>query len=251
MRGLLGIGITPTTTVSIYQHVHPVWEIIYFTERSGILRLEQGDVPFEPGDMFCLPPGTPHSEHSGDGYGNIFFTLSEFDLPFGGGVVALKDTQSRDIGVLLQLLYKEYHLKRNRWKELTEQLLNAVYAYSLALMSRQRKHGMVEQLEEALVANLGQASFRLDRCMAQFPVSADYLRRMFKQATGKTPIQYLTGLRIEFAKRLFEKSGSDQLSVKLVASLVGYDDSYYFSRVFKAEMGISPQMWMKERGILT
>lgn len=250
MKNLLGIGVTPTTTITAFQHSHPVWEMLYFTERSGYLRLEEGDVPFEPGDMYCLPPGTLHSEHSESGYGNIYFTVAQFDLPGDGGVVAFKDTQNGDIGLLLQLLHKEFHLKRNRWKELTEQLLGAVYAYSMALLSRQRKGSFVEQLEEKLVANIGNTEFRVDRCMEQFPVTADYLRRAFKKGTGKTPVQYLTGLRIDFAKRLFEKTCSDELSVKFVASQVGFDDPYYFSRVFKAETGLSPLLWIKKQGLL-
>lgn len=247
MRNLLGIGVTPTTTVWAHQHSHPVWEVLYFTERSGILRLEDQDLPFAPGDIFCLPPGTLHSEHSESGYGNIFFTVAEFDLPYDGTVVAFKDTQSKDIGVLLNMLHKEYHLKRNRWKELTENILNAIYAYAMALLSRQRKNRFVEQLEEMLVSNIGNPEFRLNRCMEQFPLSADYLRRAFKNGTGKTPIQYLTHLRIEFAKRLFEKTCGDEMSVKFVASQVGYDDPYYFSRVFKSVTGLSPLLWMKHR----
>jgi len=245
MRNLLGVGITPITTISARRHSHPVWEMIYFTERSGIVRLDGGDMPFEPGDLFCLPPGTAHSEHSESGYGNYYFTVSEFDLPARDGVLLLKDTQSRDIGVLLGMLYKEFHLKRNRWRELTEQMLGTIYAYSMALMARQQKREFVERLEEALVANIGNVEFRLDHCMEQFPVTKDYLRRTFKKETGKTPIQYLTVLRIEFAKRLFEKTYGDELSVKFVAAQVGFDDPYYFSRVFKSVTGLSPLLWMK------
>jgi len=245
MRNLLGVGITPITTITAPRHSHPDWEMLYFTERSGILRLDGGDMPFEPGDLFCLPPGTAHSEHSENGYGNIYFKVSEFDLPAGDDVILLKDTQTRDIGVLLGMLYKEFHLKRNRWRELTEQILGTVYAYSMALLARQQKREFVERLEEALVANIGNAEFRLDRCMEQFPVTKDYLRRTFKKETGKTPIQYLTVLRIESAKRLFEKMYGDELSVKFVAAQVGFEDPYYFSRVFKAVTGLSPLLWMK------
>ena len=247
MRNLLGIGVTPTSTVWAPQHSHSVWEILYFTERTGILRLEHQDVPFAPGDVFCLPPGTLHSEHSESGYGNIFFTVAEFDLPYDGPVLAFQDTQSKDIGTLLRLLHKEFHLKRNRWRELTEQILSTVYAYAMAILSRQRKNRYVEQLEEMLVSNIGNPDFQLNRCMAQFPLSADYLRRTFKRETGKTPLQYLTHLRMELAKRLFEKTCGDEPSVKFVASQAGYDDPYYFSRVFKASTGLSPTLWMKHR----
>ncbi|MDG0812767.1 helix-turn-helix domain-containing protein [Cohnella rhizosphaerae] len=204
-------------------------------------------MPFEPGDLFCLPPGTAHSEHSENGYRNIYFTVSEFDLPAREPVIALKDTPSGDIGVLLGMLYKEFQLKRTRWRALTEQILATVYAYTMSLTARQQKSEYVEKLEEALVGNIANVNFKLNRCMAQFPVTTDYLRRTFKKETGKTPIQYLTALRIESAKRLFEKVYSDELSVKFVASQVGFEDPYYFSRVFKAVTGLSPLQWINSR----
>lgn len=62
-------------------------------------------------------------------------------------------------------------------------------------------------------------------------------RRYFKQISGLAPTEYLQSLRISRAKELLVFSA---YSVKQIAGLVGFKDPYYFSRVFHAEVGLSP-----------
>lgn len=61
---------------------------------------------------------------------------------------------------------------------------------------------------------------------------------LFKQETGFSPISYLQRLRIEQSKHLLQ---STKLSISEISASVGYDDPLYFSKIFKARVGISPQ----------
>jgi transcriptional regulator GlxA family with amidase domain len=54
---------------------------------------------------------------------------------------------------------------------------------------------------------------------------------LFKRRVGSAPIDYFTRLRMERASRLLCETS---LSVKEVAGKLGYDDPFYFSRVFKS-----------------
>ena len=63
-------------------------------------------------------------------------------------------------------------------------------------------------------------------------------RRLFQQVTGLAPQQYLIHLRLNEAKRLL-----GTLTVAEVAARVGFSDSFYFSRLFKAKMGVAPKYW--------
>ncbi len=60
---------------------------------------------------------------------------------------------------------------------------------------------------------------------------------VFHRQLNMTPNRYLTSCRMNFAKELLV-SGS--FSVSDVAVLCGYKDIYYFSKVFKTEMGVNP-----------
>lgn len=62
-------------------------------------------------------------------------------------------------------------------------------------------------------------------------------RRYFKQVSGLPPQEYLQNLRLSRAKKMLVFS---DLSIKQIAFKVGFDDPYYFSRVFRAETGLAP-----------
>lgn len=70
--------------------------------------------------------------------------------------------------------------------------------------------------------------------------SPNYFRKLFKEATGRTPLEYLTHLRMEKAKELLQ---AGTLAVGKISSLVGYEDIHYFSKLFKKLEGISPKSY--------
>jgi len=76
----------------------------------------------------------------------------------------------------------------------------------------------------------------LDTIVHNVSSSKSHLCRAFKTHTGYTPIEYLTKVRIDVSKRLLLTG----LPVLAVARLVGFQDPYYFSRVFRKLAGTSP-----------
>ncbi|MFD0671439.1 AraC family transcriptional regulator [Cohnella sp. GCM10027633] len=70
--------------------------------------------------------------------------------------------------------------------------------------------------------------------------SPNYFRKLFKEATGRTPLEYLTHLRMEKAKELLQ-AGTH--SVGKISALVGYEDIHYFSKLFKKLEGMSPKSY--------
>ena len=70
--------------------------------------------------------------------------------------------------------------------------------------------------------------------------SEDYLTYCFRKELGVTPIAYLNRFRVNQAKRLLVETGK---SITEIALDVGFSDSSYFSRVFRREVGISPEAY--------
>lgn len=83
----------------------------------------------------------------------------------------------------------------------------------------------------------------LDQIAENMYLSPFYISRIFKGETGNTPIRHLINIRLEKAKRLLENGY--QGSIQEVAALVGYDDAYHFSKLFKKKYGISPSQVRK------
>lgn len=67
--------------------------------------------------------------------------------------------------------------------------------------------------------------------------SPGHLSRTFRSRTGTSPIDYLIRIRIDRARTLLSTT---ELSLQQIAAGVGYADVYYFGRLFKKQLGISP-----------
>ncbi|MCY4265368.1 MAG: helix-turn-helix domain-containing protein [Gammaproteobacteria bacterium] len=70
-----------------------------------------------------------------------------------------------------------------------------------------------------------------------FGLSVRSLNRRFRQATDTTPLSYLQSLRLEHAKQLLKQSN---LVIAEVAGTVGYQDTSYFSEVFRRSNAMTP-----------
>ncbi|MCQ6558499.1 AraC family transcriptional regulator [Paenibacillus mendelii] len=65
-----------------------------------------------------------------------------------------------------------------------------------------------------------------------------HLSKMFKQATGLSPMKFLLKVRMERARELLD--GQKHLTIDHVASSVGFTDALYFSKQFRKWYGSSP-----------
>uniref|UniRef100_UPI0020BFB178 AraC family transcriptional regulator n=1 Tax=Lysinibacillus sp. D4A3_S15 TaxID=2941227 RepID=UPI0020BFB178 len=77
----------------------------------------------------------------------------------------------------------------------------------------------------------------LDTIAQALRYSPSHLSIQFKQQIGCSPIEYLIQLRIGKASTLLVVTDA---SIRDIAMGVGYHDVYYFSRLFKKRVGISP-----------
>ena len=64
------------------------------------------------------------------------------------------------------------------------------------------------------------------------------ISKIFKEETGEAPINYLIKMRLERARIQLESDNGQ--SIKAISNSVGYDDVYYFSKLFKKYYGMSP-----------
>lgn len=68
-------------------------------------------------------------------------------------------------------------------------------------------------------------------------VSLSHYFALFKQRMGCSPMDYFTRLRMRRACDLLESTSA---RVKEIAAALGYDDPFYFSRVFKSLSAVAP-----------
>ena len=95
-----------------------------------------------------------------------------------------------------------------------------------------------------MMAHLDQP-MRISSLCAQVGLSPSRFFELFKNATGDTPLNWFIRARMRRAGELLEKS---DLQIKEVAGQVGYNDPFYFSRLFKVVHGMSPTAYRKQKG---
>ena len=86
----------------------------------------------------------------------------------------------------------------------------------------------------------------MEKVAEELNVSYAWFRKAFKNYTGIAPHQYLIQLRIEKAKQFLNDRS---MSVKEIALRLNFDSSFYFSRIFKVKVGVSPDQYRKNRKI--
>ncbi len=69
-------------------------------------------------------------------------------------------------------------------------------------------------------------------------LSRYHFSRLFKKSQGVSPGVFLTNLRMKHALRLIQ---TEQLSIKEIAEICGYNDTSYFCKVFKRYFNLSPE----------
>jgi AraC family transcriptional regulator len=103
----------------------------------------------------------------------------------------------------------------------------------------------MERVKDYIEAHLHEA-IDLQTLATLANVSRFHFARMFKQGAGISAMTYLEQARMRRACHLIRAGG---LTLAHIASLVGYDDPSYFTRRFRAAVGMTPTAYAREAGV--
>lgn len=244
MNGLISIGMMAELQEGFDYHKHNLWQIVYYFQGSGTTTIGKENVHFTPGTIICFPPGVPHREFSTYGFRDYYFEIEAFNNQFSS-IPCFQDNEALDFLNILTQMYKIYHLKQSNWKNISESLLSVLYQFMVSWSTEKRSIPLVELIKNALLSNLSNSNFCLEDIMKGFSLTPNHIRKVFKEETGMSPLQFLNEKRIAYAKDLLENRNNSYYKVKEIANLCGFEDPYYFSRLFKKLTSISPEGYKK------
>jgi len=244
-------------------HAHDLYHVILYTRGRSQFNLANRKTPCAPGTLVCTDPGEPHDFGSTSGQ-QIAYREVTFALSTSSGEaldITFRELLERYTGRALSdaRFPVETDRRQREWLEaFYQRLLESIVRTRdwlathvemvglLAFVAREFFAG-AEPEEPREPAGLVRAReyietrFRegvtLDDIAAHAFLSPSYLIRAFKTRYGRTPFDYLIGLRVEAAANLLRAS---DLSCAEIAEAVGFGDIYQFSRTFKKRVGVSP-----------
>jgi AraC family transcriptional activator of pobA len=252
-------------------HAHDFLVVAFVEGGGGRLRIEDRYLPIEAGDLLVVAPGEVVSpEWTGDlaGVWAAFFPVDVVDSRAGGALswrahpLLFPFVGSRAGGAQrLRVPEEQWSAWSRRFAELERELAErregfgeaAQALLTLLLIELARlTDDVAEHLrmqDEPLLA----AAFDVIEQRYGEPVSlrdvADavgltpgHLTTVVGRRTGRTVQQWLTERRMTEARRLLADS---RLPVAAIATRVGYRDTGYFIRRFRAVHGVTPNAWRR------
>lgn len=259
---------------ALFMHTHDAYvELVIVLSGSAVHIVDGEQYSIQKGNIFVIGEDTQHGYDSPEDFHicNIMFRkrfldLNSMDIAGTAGFQALfvlepQQTKTKGFTSYLKLLpdeqlhienkiaalHKEYHTKSAGWQT----MVRAEFLCLVVELSRMYDTSRIEN--DVGIVKLAPAlayierHFQEEMTVAELADLTHYSERqflrLFKEATGYRPMQYITRLRIHTACRLLCET---ELPVTEIAERCGYTDSSYFARVFQHKCGISPKAYRKD-----
>lgn len=130
------------------------------------------------------------------------------------------------------------------YKDLHDSLIETLDDFFHDLTSAEPENSSVYLIKSYIQRHYGNPMLSTKEISEYASLSASYACTIFKNETGQTLNQYLTEYRLKKAQELLNDPRN---TVSTVSTMVGYNDSNYFSKAFKKYTGISPSVYRERR----
>lgn len=265
---LLYIG-KKTPTHSGEDHCHDYMELTYIMSGKARYYVDGGIHTLQAGDILIGNPEVIHRFELEEGEEppvEVYIGVSNFhfqemppqsiQLPDGSHILRCRAQLKQDMNQLVHMMLAETQVQQSGQYFMIKAYLVQMLLLIVRQISgekKQEKSGYVfESRSKAYVVkriiaymNENYAShISLDQIAKNMYLSSVYISKIFKEETGESPIKYLIQIRMEKAREILEDE--DCGSIRDVSMAVGYEDVYYFSKLFKKYYGMAPAYYKRQ-----
>lgn len=250
------------------EHSHDFCELVIVTRGSAFQCLENTEFPVTAGDVFLLQGRQKHYFHGRENLDliNIMYDPEKIGLPEN----ELRRLPGYCAMFMLEPNYRRQHRFASRLhlkrvplahveqlaEEMERECEKAEPGYEVALRAKllelmvylSRAYTSTDTTEAHALLRVGNVigalendfsrDWKLDELLKIAHMSRSNLMRVFRKATGQTPIEYLVRLRIQ---RAMEMLRNTDLTITEIALEAGFNDSNYFTRQFRRVVGTTPR----------
>lgn len=227
-------------TWTVSRHFHRDWELIFCTGGRGEVLFADRVLSYSVNDVAIIPPMVPHSNVSPEGFTNIHLNLADAAFAFTEPLTVRADSNGFLLNAFAAAFY--YWSESAGGRSLLPSYGQLIAAFLSQYQPARRRSETVQRIEDNILQHYPDCAYDLNAYLSSLPFNTEYLKKMFKRETGRTPLQYLTDKRLEnAASTLAAFCGKGNISE--TARMCGFGDPLYFSRLFKKKYGVSPRSY--------
>jgi len=218
-------------------HQHVYWEMGCIVKGSVDFDCD-GCTKLEAGTVLVVPPKTSHTEKSIASV-DIIWILFYGNFLDEKALQTYVSVKNKELASMIERLWIFTEIEEaNTGPEIDAKITEIVARFFRIqpISHNPQTSDITEMAIKYLHAHMSE-KISIPDVAKKMGCSQTYFRRLFKMRTGRSSLEYLLRLRLQHAKSLLKQTN---IPIAEIAHSIGYEDAFYFSRVFKKACGISP-----------
>lgn len=221
--------------------MHDFWEITAINEGNLTFHADR-KIYAEKNSIILIPPGIEHREYSEK-------DVDTFWLGFQADCSLYKDDKvlEHKSEYISKMLYNFWIFSISHHgsigPELEGMLLRIIGSF---FRESEEGSGSTNSVFENVITYMNEnfhENISMEEIAEKCNLSEGYFYRQFKKFTGQSPLNYLNAIRIKKAAFYLEHTS---FYINKIAEMCGFNDPYYFSRIFKKTTKSTPQQYRKK-----
>lgn len=216
-------------------HIRKHYLIHYVSAGTGTFECPRGTYTVTAGNAFLIRPGEI-CKYTADCQNPWQYTWIGFVGQIASEFEQLPDVFETD-GFIFEEMESVFRFSSCQAAFLS----GSLFKLYCSLFDQKERPDYINQVIGYLTIHYAE-TIRIDQIANHIGINRKYLSRIFKQKTGNTMQQFLIQKRISEGKKLLLNG----FNVAETALMIGYSDSFSFSKAFKKECGISPKEYQSK-----
>lgn len=223
---------------------------LYCTQGKGIVNIDGTPYHLKENEAFCIPKYQRHFYYADpeDPWSILWVHFKGTDADYyplnAHPVVPFSSEHGANrMAFLFNLLFRvaeeNYSLGNFIYMSQVLQLILAETYHRERHPSANRQNRYVTNMVRYMYQHLSE-HLTLAQISGEFGLSKSYIHSIFHKSTGHAPLDFFIRLKMKEACKLLRRT---DIYIYEVAQMLGYQDPYYFSRVFKKLVGVSPRAY--------